>query len=115
MSHQLVKKLMEAREKAVPGEWQVSNANEGMEHAPLWTVCDEEYYNPTDENKPCIQIQVNMGQKEDAEFITLAANSISEIAEYVLKLEAEIEELKKENKIAWNNYNSIDYNHGENK
>jgi len=65
-----VEGMLKIAEAATPGEWFVSNANEGTEYLPLWTVINDAYLTPPgDDDEPWLAIELHTGFSEDTEYV----------------------------------------------
>lgn len=75
---------------ATPGPWETYNPNEGSEYGPLWSVANDAFHNPTGDDEPWMAVNVDTGQREDADFIAKARTDMPEMV-------AEIERLREAN------------------
>ena len=71
-----------------PGIWEFFDANEG-EYRPLYCVANYEYHNPTNEDAPCLYLEIHHGCKEDALLISAAKELFEACCEALIALDWE--------------------------
>lgn len=86
-----LKALRKIAEQATPGPWEMYDANEDSDHAPLWCVANDEFHNPSgDEDAEWIAVEVHTGDKPDAEFIaTFDPPTVLALIEEIDRLQSE--------------------------
>lgn len=58
--------------KHTPGPWYACDTNEGTGLPPSWSVVNDEFLNPTDEDKPFLEVNIANGSTADAHLIAAA-------------------------------------------
>jgi hypothetical protein len=100
-----LKELKQLAEKATNTKWEAYNANEGTEYSAHWKVADYEYFNPSNEDKPAIDISIDYSHNGEADAQFIAACNPTTVIQLIESLELATKSLKlcirKMSKTAW--------------
>jgi hypothetical protein len=58
-------------EAAAPGPWTAVDPNEGSGAPPLWSVVNDAFLNPSDDNTAALDLELHAGEQPDAYYVEL--------------------------------------------